>query len=71
MSKAWSSNEAYYRKKYAGVARIKALFSWLRFVLSDVIWGNGESAAHLIRTALVIVLIVAGLDTLLTRGTQC
>jgi hypothetical protein len=68
LSKAWRSNESYYRKKYAGVARIKALFMWMRFVLSDGIWGNGESAANLARTALVLLVLIAGLDTLLTRN---
>jgi hypothetical protein len=68
LSKAWRSNESYYRQKYAGTARLKAFFTWLRFVVSDVIWGNGESASHLIRTALALVVLLASLDTLLTRN---
>ncbi len=68
LSKAWRSKESYYRQKYAGVNRVKAFFPWLRFVVSDFIWGNGESAGHLIRTSLVLVVLVACLDPLLTRN---
>lgn len=68
LSKAWRGNESYYRQKYSGTAKLKAFFSWLRFVVSDVIWGNGESASHLIRTTLALVVLLAALDTVFTKN---
>ena len=68
LHKAWRSNEPYYRQKYAGATRVKAFFTWLRFVAGDIIWGNGESASRLIRASLAPVGILALVDTLLTRN---
>ena len=68
LSKAWRSNESYYRHKYVGPARFTAFLAWCRFVVSDVIWGNGESAFHLVRATLGLLALLAILDTLLTRN---
>jgi hypothetical protein len=68
LSKAWRGNESYYRQKYAGATRVKAFFNWLRFVVSDAIWGNGESALHLVRTTAGLLILLAILDTILTRN---
>lgn len=57
--KAWRSREAYYRKHYPGVTRIKAFFEWVDFVLLDAFWGNGESFIKLLRTWLLVILAIA------------
>jgi hypothetical protein len=65
--KAWRSNEPYYRSKYPGLARVGAFLGWLGFVVGDVIWGNGERAFNLGRTLFALVLLLAILDTIVTR----
>ena len=57
--KAWRSREAYYRKHYPGVTRIRAFVQWLDFVLLDAFWGNGESFLKLLRTLLLVILAIA------------
>jgi hypothetical protein len=49
LHKAWSSNESYYRKKYAKWKRAKVFAEWVEFKTLDFIWGNGESTIKLIR----------------------
>lgn len=53
--KGWKSKEAYYRKKYKGLARFEELIKWINFKLLDFLWGNGESAWKLFRTIFVIL----------------
>jgi hypothetical protein len=64
LRKAWKSNESYYRKKYAGIDRLKVLFEWLHFKALDFVWGNGESALKLTRTILVAFGIMTLVDVL-------
>lgn len=64
LHKAWNSNEAYYRKKYSGWRRIKSFIEWFEFKALDFIWGNGESALKLCRSALIILCIMAIFDIL-------
>ena len=68
--KAWRSNEAYYRKKYAGWKRIKSFVEWVKFKALDLIWGNGESAYKLIRAALFILVVISLYDVLMFRDPQ-
>lgn len=70
LKKAWRSPDPYYRKKYAGVARVAAYFSWLRFLLGHYIWGNGESASRLVITSVALISLVAIFDTVSTRDTR-
>jgi uncharacterized protein YjbI with pentapeptide repeats len=70
LSKAWRSNESYYRKKYSGAARLQALFNWMGFVAGDVIWGNGERPLHLVRTTVALLVLLAILDTLFARDAR-
>jgi hypothetical protein len=67
--KAWAANEAYYRRKYSGIKRIKAFMSWVLFTALHWIWGNGESAAKLLRTSLAIFVVMAVVDVFLFRDT--
>lgn len=62
LHKAWRSNEAYYRKKYSGWRRIQSFSEWLGFKALDFIWGNGESALKLCRSALIILAVMAFFD---------
>lgn len=62
--KSWKSKESYYRKKYKGFNRIKAFWEWIEFKVLDYIWGNGESAIKLLRTALIALFFIAIIDTL-------
>lgn len=39
---AWSP-EAYYRKKHAGLGRVRAIGAYAWFRVQDTIWGHGES----------------------------
>jgi hypothetical protein len=41
--KAWHSNESYYRKKYAGLRRLRVFAKWLSFKILDIVWGNDGS----------------------------
>ena len=56
--KAWKSNESYYRKKYKGWDRAKMFFKWLRFIVLEFIWGNGESLGKLVRSVILLWLIM-------------
>lgn len=67
LSKAWKSPDLYYRSKYAGLERFFALLRWLRFVAGDAIWGNGERPSRLIRTAILLVVLIAAADTVFAR----
>lgn len=59
LHKAWRSRESYYRKKYAGIKRVRAFSEWLEFKLLDAFWGNGESFTKLLRTLIVVVFLIA------------
>lgn len=39
---AWSA-ESYYRKKHAGLGRVRSVVEYLWFLLQDTIWGHAES----------------------------
>ncbi len=67
LSKAWRSNESYYRRKYAGLERVLVFLRWLKFLVGDAIWGNGERAFRLVRTSMALVIVIAVGDTLLAR----
>lgn len=62
LHKAWSSNESYYRKKYAGLKRVHVFFEWVLFKLLDLIWGNGENTLKLIRNTAVVLLLMSFVD---------
>lgn len=63
--KAWQSNEAYYRDRYAGLKRVEMLFRWVWFKIGDFIWGCGESPLKLARTMLIAVALIALSSTFL------
>lgn len=65
LSNAWRGNESYYRKKYRGLDRAKAFLKWIGFVVSDFVWGNGERPAHLIRTTVALLFLIAVFDVAL------
>jgi hypothetical protein len=67
--KSWRSSESYYRKKYARVKRIQQYFKWLNFKALDFLWGNGESATKLGRTALVALILITILDVAISGDT--
>ncbi|MCD5997293.1 pentapeptide repeat-containing protein [Pseudomonas sp. CDFA 602] len=58
LKESWSSDSSYYRKKYAGFARIAQLLKWADFKVFDFIWGNGESIAKLMRSIILVILVV-------------
>lgn len=58
---AWSK-EAYYRKKYKDTERIYAVKEWVFFRVLDFVWGNGESAWKLLRTAMFALLAISLVD---------
>lgn len=62
LSKAWSSNESYYRKKYKSWKRVQMFFEWITFKILDIIWGNGENTFKLIRTAIVLLFLMSFVD---------
>lgn len=62
LKKATWSNEAYYRKHYAGFERIKIFFEWMNFNILDFVWGNGESVKRLFRFLALILLLMAFYD---------
>lgn len=59
LRKAWSSQESYYLKKYQSWRRAGALAEWISFKVLDVLWGNGESIAKLIRTIVTLLSCIA------------
>lgn len=70
LHKAWSSNESYYRKKYAKWERAKAFIEWIGFKTLDFIWGNGESTIKLIRSAFFVLLGMTLIDVVAFRNAQ-
>lgn len=58
LSKAWRSEEEYYRDKYKSLNRAKKFVEWSSFVILDWIWGNGESLKRLIFTVLFIFICI-------------
>ncbi len=70
LHKAWQSNEAYYRKKFAGIRRLKMFAKWARFKMLDFVWGNGESPLKLARTSLLLLVVMAVFDMAVFRAPQ-
>jgi len=68
LSKAWRSNESYYRKKYKGIRRLSSFMEWAKFRTLDFAWGNGESPVKLTRTAVLLLFLLAAYDTLVYRN---
>ncbi|WP_197427546.1 pentapeptide repeat-containing protein [Bradyrhizobium retamae] len=64
---AWS-NEAYYRKHYAGWARLTIILEWLLFRVLDFIWGNGENVWRLFRFVAIVLAAMATYDTIYHSG---
>ena len=64
LKKAWSSNESYYRAKYKSWHRAKVFFQWLDFKILDWVWGNGESAAKLLRSVVLVLLAILAIDAI-------
>lgn len=62
LHKAWASNESYYRKKYKKWKRAQMFVEWVIFKILDYIWGNGESAYKLVRTAILFLLMMSIID---------
>src|SRR5690606_25022996 len=62
LKKAWRSRESYYRSKYTGTKRARLFVDWLKFVLLDWLWGNGESAVKVVRAVLVLLLVMMFVD---------
>lgn len=57
---AWHSKADYYRKtKYPGWKQIAVFFEWLWFRVLHFVWGNGESAARLLRTLVVLFVLMS------------
>ena len=67
LEKTWRSNEAYYRKKYAGVRRFRGFLEWSRFGL-QISFGNGERPLKLARATILILLVLAVIDVWAIRG---
>lgn len=65
--KAWRSRESYYRKKYRGLERVKMLVEWLKFVVLDFFWGNGETPTKLLRSLAILIALIALGDALFLR----
>lgn len=68
LSKAWRSEEEYYRNKYQSLSRVGKFFEWLLFVILDWIWGNGESLKRLLLTVLIIFACILWYLTLNVSG---
>ncbi len=65
--KEWTSNESYYRKKYAGARRVRSFFHWVGFRLLDLLWGNGESPLKLARSIAIFLVVLALCDVFANR----
>lgn len=65
--KAWRSNESYYRRKYKGIRRVKALVDWMEFTVLDALWGNGERPRKLVRSVMLLLCAIAVSDVLSHR----
>ena len=65
LHKAWSSNESYYRKKYAGWKRFREFLSWMEFKALDFIWGNGESTFKLFRATIITFMVMSIIDVVI------
>jgi hypothetical protein len=57
--KAWHSRESYYRKKYPGIKKAEVFLEWLKFILLDFFWGNGESPWKLVRSIALVTGAIA------------
>jgi len=66
--KAWNSRESYYRKKYPSLQRLKMFIEWLKFILLDFFWGNGESPLKLLRSLAILVALIALGDVYFLRN---
>lgn len=66
--KAWRSRESYYRKKYPRLQRLKMFIEWLKFILLDFFWGNGESPLKLLRSLAFLVALIALGDVYFLRN---
>lgn len=64
LKKAAWSNEAYYRKHYAGIARLEIVWEWALFNILDFIWGNGEKAWRLFRFVFLVLIAMAIYDAI-------
>ena len=53
------SRQSYYRAKYKGLARVTHVLQHLRWRSLDLLWGNGESIFRVIRSAGLLVVLVA------------
>ena len=67
LKKEWTSNEAYYNKKYQNIKRVSSFFEWSFFILFQFIWGNGESLVKLLRMGFIIWCVMALIDSLYFR----
>jgi hypothetical protein len=68
LRKAWRSREAYYRRKYRSWQRARVFLEWLEFKVLDVLWGNGESLANLLRSMCVCLILIGTADFLSSDG---
>jgi hypothetical protein len=64
LTKAWRSNESYYRKKYTGWRRAKVFGQWIDFKVLDFVWGNGESLGKLLRAVLAVLVSISLIEEL-------
>ncbi|GAA6617840.1 pentapeptide repeat-containing protein [Scytonema sp. NUACC26] len=70
LHKAWGSNEAYYRKKYAGLKRLEKLLEWINFKFFDLVWGNGENPLKLLLVTIIILMLMSLIDVWKFKNTQ-
>ncbi|MEH2513424.1 hypothetical protein V1291_004778 [Nitrobacteraceae bacterium AZCC 1564] len=68
LSKAVWSNEAYYRKHYEGLARLKVIIEWALFNILDFVWGNGEKVLRLFRFLFVVLFAMGIYDAVCFSG---
>jgi hypothetical protein len=66
--KSWKSREYYYRKKYAGLERLKMFASWFGFKIEEWLWGHGERPLRLLWMIAWILLGLAVLDVFQHRN---
>jgi len=60
LKKSWSSNSTYYHAARRNFFHHCDLWrKWLIFKIMDLLWGNGESAIKLLRTAIFTILLMA------------
>lgn len=64
---SWSpKRNSYYQKKYPGLNQVWQLFRWLEFKSLDLVWGNGESIAKLMRSICIALIFIAIYDVSFT-----